>query len=84
MGYIPLHCLNQWEALPLSCNFYVDSLIFLDLRISIGPDHHLIFQTYQKQMNMYVYIPLGSVRPEKCSKASFLAVCKPTGSRTLT
>jgi hypothetical protein len=42
---------------------HIDSLIFLDLRISIGPDPHLIFQTYQKQMKMYLYIPLGSVHP---------------------
>jgi hypothetical protein len=47
-----LHCLNRWGTLRWTCDGHVDSLIFLDLRISIGPDRHLIFQTYQKPMNL--------------------------------
>ncbi len=39
-------CLSQWGTLRWTCDGHVDSLIFLDLRMSIGPDHHLIFQTY--------------------------------------
>jgi hypothetical protein len=54
-----LHCLNCWGTLRWTCDGHVDSLIFLDLRISIGPDRHLIFQTYQKPMNLYLYIPSG-------------------------
>jgi hypothetical protein len=39
--------------------------MFLDLWISIGPDRHLTFQTYQKPMIMYLYITPGSAHPEK-------------------
>ena len=62
-----LHCLNQWGPLRWTCDGHVDSLIFLDLRILIGPDRHLVFQTYQKPMNLYLYIPPGSAHPEKMS-----------------
>jgi hypothetical protein len=60
-----LRCLNQWGTLRWTCDGHVDSLIFLDLRISIGPKRHLTFQTYQKPMNLYLYIPPGSAHPEK-------------------
>jgi hypothetical protein len=60
-----LRCLNQWGTLRWTCNGHVDSLIFMDLWISIGPDRHLIFQTYQKPMNLYLYMPPGSVHPGK-------------------
>ena len=60
-----LHCLNRWGSLRWTCEGHVDSLVFLDLRISIGPDRHLVFQTYQNPMNLYLYIPPGSAHPEK-------------------
>jgi hypothetical protein len=60
-----LRCLNRWGTLRWTCDGHVDSLIFLDLRISIGRDRHLIFKTYQKPMNLYLYIPPGSAHPEK-------------------
>jgi hypothetical protein len=60
-----LRCLNQWGTLRWTCDGHVDSLIFLDLRISICPDRHLIFKTYQKPMNLYLYIPPGLAHPEK-------------------
>jgi hypothetical protein len=37
-----LRCLNQWGTLGWTCDGHVNSLIFLDLTISIGPDRHLI------------------------------------------
>jgi hypothetical protein len=40
-----LHCLNQWGTLHWTCDGHVNSLIFLELQISIGSDRHLIFQT---------------------------------------
>ena len=58
-------CLNRWGTLRWTCDGHVDSLIFLDLRILIGRDRHLIFKTYQKPMNLYLYIPPGSAHPEK-------------------
>jgi hypothetical protein len=60
-----LRCLNQWGTLRWTCDGRVNSLIFLDLQISIGPNCHLIFKTYQKPMNLYLYIPPGSVHPGK-------------------
>jgi hypothetical protein len=60
-----LRCLNQWGTLRWTCNGHVDNLIFLDLQISIGPDRQLAFKTYQKPMNLYLYIPPGSAHPEK-------------------
>jgi hypothetical protein len=60
-----LHCLNRWGALRWTCDGHVDSLFFLDLGISIGPNRHLIFQTYQKPMNLYLYISPSSAHPDK-------------------
>ena len=45
----------EWETSELST-----SVDFLDLTISIGSDRRIQFQTYQKPMNLYLYIPYGS------------------------
>ena len=47
--------LLEWETSELST-----SVDFLDLTISIGDDGRIQFQTYQKPMNLYLYIPHGS------------------------
>ena len=47
--------LLEWETSELST-----SVDFLDLTISIGSDRRIQFQTYQKPMNLYLYIPYGS------------------------
>ena len=60
-----LRCLNRWGTLRWTCDGHVESLIFLDLQISIGRDRQLIFKTYQKPMNLCLYIPPGSAHPEK-------------------
>jgi hypothetical protein len=60
-----LRCLTQWGTLRWTCDGHVDNLIFLDLQISIGPNCHLVFKTYQKPMNLYLYIPPGSAHHEK-------------------
>jgi hypothetical protein len=58
--------LNQWGTLRWTCNSLISSLIFLDLWILIGSEHHLIFQTYQKPMNLYLHIiSPGWAHPEK-------------------
>jgi hypothetical protein len=57
-------CLNRWGTLKWTCEGHVDSLIFLDLNISIGADCHLVSSTYQKEMNLYLYIPLSSAHPK--------------------
>ena len=56
--------LNSWGKLKWTCDGHVNSLVFLDLRIAIGPDRHLLFETYQKPMNLYLYIPPGSSHPK--------------------
>jgi hypothetical protein len=81
-----LRCLNQWGTLCWTCDGHVDSLIFLDLRILIGPDRqYLIFHIYQKPMNLHLfYIPPARLILEKCSAASFSVVYALIGYRTLT
>jgi hypothetical protein len=57
--------LNNWGTLKWTCDDgHVDDLIFLDLRISVTPLRQLHFQTYQKEQNLYLYIPPGSAHPK--------------------
>ena len=48
----------EWEASELT-----NKVNFLDLTISINEDRHLNFSTYQKAMNLYLYVPSGSAHP---------------------
>jgi hypothetical protein len=57
--------LNNWGTLQWTCNGHLDALIFLDLRISIDTQQKLFFQSYQKPMNLYLYIPPISAHPAK-------------------
>jgi hypothetical protein len=57
-------CLNDWGKLRWTCDGHVDTLVFLDLNISIGPNRRIIYSTFQKEMNLYLYIPPGSAHPK--------------------
>lgn len=49
--------LNDWGNLRWTCDGHGEDLIFLDLSISIDPNRNLRFKTYQKELNLYLYIP---------------------------
>lgn len=51
--------LNNWGKLKWTNTGFVDSLQFLDLTISIKDDK-LHYKTFQKEHNLYLYIPLCS------------------------
>ena len=48
--------LNNWGKLKWTCTGFVTSLEFLDLTISIQ-DKEIHFKTFQKLLNLYLYIP---------------------------
>jgi hypothetical protein len=56
-------CLNNWGSLKWTCDGHVNKLVFLDLEISITPHRTLHYTSYQKPMNLYLYIPPGSAHP---------------------
>jgi hypothetical protein len=56
--------LNNWGTLKWTCDGHVEDLIFLDLRISITPTRQIHYKTYQKEQNLYLYIPPGSAHPK--------------------
>jgi hypothetical protein len=55
-----LRALNNWGTLKWTCNGHKHAFIFLDLRISINKNRKLVYQSYQKEMNLYLYIPPSS------------------------
>jgi hypothetical protein len=57
-------CLNNWGTLKWTCDGHVDDLIFLDLRISITATRQIHYQTFQKEQNLYLYIPPTSAHPK--------------------
>jgi hypothetical protein len=57
-------CLNNWGTLKWTCDGHVNDLIFLDLRISITASRQIHYRTYQKEQNLYLYIPPGSAHPK--------------------
>jgi hypothetical protein len=57
-------CLNNWGSLKWTCDGHVSDLVFLDLTISITPDRQIHFRSYQKPMNLYLYLPPGSAHPK--------------------
>jgi hypothetical protein len=60
-----MECLNNWGSLNWTTDGLTDSIIFMDLTIRIDPTcNRLTFQTYQKDMNLYLYIPPNSAHPE--------------------
>ena len=57
-------CLNNWGTLKWRCDGHVEDLIFLDLQISITLSHQIEYKTYQKEQNIYLYIPPASAHPK--------------------
>ena len=55
--------LNSFGRLHWTCDGLTNELIFMDLRIMLLPNGNLHFTTYQKEMNLYLYIPPGSAHP---------------------
>ena len=55
--------LNSFGRLRWTCDGLTNELIFMDLRIMLLPNGNLHFTTYQKEMNLYLYIPPGSAHP---------------------
>jgi hypothetical protein len=56
--------LNNWGTLKWTCDGHVTDLVFLDLHISITSDRQIHFRSYQKPMNLYLYLPPGSAHPK--------------------
>jgi hypothetical protein len=44
-----MHCLNNWGTLKWTCDRHTNSLVFLDLEISITRYNRLHFATYQNR-----------------------------------
>jgi hypothetical protein len=60
-----LKCLNTWGSLKWTSDGLTDEIIFMDLKIKIDPfSNHLTYETYQKSMNLYLYIPPNSAHPQ--------------------
>jgi hypothetical protein len=52
------HDMNNYGTLKWTCDDgLVDTLIFLDITVTIDANRKLVFKTYQKPMNLYLYIP---------------------------
>ena len=54
---------NNWGSLKWTNTGHVDSLVFLDVTITIKPDGQLHYKTYQKPLNLCLYIPPASAHP---------------------
>jgi hypothetical protein len=74
--------LNNWGTSKWTCDGHVNDLIFLDLRISLDYREKLSYKTYQKEQNLYLYIPPESAHPKICYLAYSMAAYKPTDSKT--
>jgi hypothetical protein len=61
-----LDCLNSWGSLRWTSDGLTDKIVFMDLTIQIDTlsGNRLIFETFQKSMNLYLYIPPNSAHPE--------------------
>jgi hypothetical protein len=61
--------LNDFGTLKWTCDDgLVDNLRFLDMTVSINSHRQLEFRTYQKDMNLYLYIPPTSAHPPNMLK----------------
>jgi hypothetical protein len=59
-----LRALNNWGSLKWTCDGHVNDLVFLDLTISITASRQIHFSSYQKPLNLYMYLPPGSAHPK--------------------
>jgi hypothetical protein len=55
--------LNDWGKLKWTDTGHVDTLIFLDLTISINNRNCIEFKPYSKPMNLHLYLPPNSAHP---------------------
>ena len=55
--------LNNWGKLRWTNTGHVNSLVFLDLTISINAKRCLEFKTYRKESNLHLYLPPNSAHP---------------------
>jgi hypothetical protein len=56
-------CLKDWGEPWWMYDRHVDILNFIDLNISIGPNRKIVYSTFQKEINLYIYVPPpGSAR----------------------
>ena len=58
--------LNGLSMLDWDVSKLVKSVDFLDLTITINDNGHVEFKTYQKELNLYLYIPPSSAHPPGC------------------
>jgi len=61
------HTLNSWGDLQWKIEEPSSNTTFLDLEIQLT-NNRVIFKTYQKEMNLYLYIPPFSAHPPSCFK----------------
>lgn len=59
----------KWKASKLE-----DSVIILDLQLKIGKDRKIEFETYQKPMNRYLYVPGRSLHPKGGLRSTCLSM----------
>jgi hypothetical protein len=62
--------MNQFGRLRWTTSDLSTEAIFLDLRIKIGPLQHIETVTYQKPMNLFLYIPPSSAHPPGVLKST--------------
>jgi hypothetical protein len=58
--------LQGFGKLTWICSDRSSSVVFLDLTLSITPSNTITSQTYQKPLNLYLYIPPTSSHPSSC------------------
>lgn len=58
-----LQDINNYGKLKWTTTGFTNELIFMDLRIQVLANNKLHFTTYQKELNLYLYIPPGSAHP---------------------
>jgi hypothetical protein len=59
--------LNRFGSLRRNVEQLITSMTFLDLEVSIK-NNHIHTKTYQKPLNLYLYIPPLSAHPTSCFK----------------
>jgi hypothetical protein len=61
-----LKCLNSWGSLRWTSDGLTDEIVFMDLTIQIDTlsGNRLIFETFQKSMNLCLHMPPNSAHPE--------------------
>jgi hypothetical protein len=66
--------LQGFGKLTWICSDLSSSVVFLDLTLSITPSNTITSQTYQKLMNIYLYIPPNSSHPNSCFTGTIVGI----------